>query len=84
MSFGYRLLGFGAFPSRGAAPFNTGLIGNSLLLNGSDESLDKTFGSAPGSQSGKRYIWATWVQPFVDTSGTPHAIASTAGKPKPS
>ena len=54
MSFGYRLLGFGAFPSRGAAPFNTGLIGNSLLMNGSDESLDKTFGSAPGSQSGKR------------------------------
>ena len=81
MSFGYRLLGFGAFPSRGAGPFNTGLIGNSLLMNGSDESLDKTFGSAPGSQSGKRYIWATWVQPFVDTGGTVYTMwsAGTSG-----
>ena len=50
--------------------FDTNLIGKSVWLDGSSDYLNKTFASAPGSQSGKRYVWACWVQPPGIHSGT--------------
>ena len=54
----------------GPPPFDTTLIGNSVWLDGSNDYLEKTFSSAPGSESGKRYVWAVWVQPPGIFSGT--------------
>ena len=53
-----------------ASAFDTTLIGNSAWFDGSADYLEKTFSSAPGSQSGKRYVWACWVQPPGIFSGT--------------
>ena len=53
-----------------ASDFDTTLIGNSAWFDGSADYLEKTFSSAPGSQSGKRYVWACWVQPPGIFTGT--------------
>jgi hypothetical protein len=50
--------------------FDTTLIPSSAWFDGSADYLEKTFSSAPGSQSGKRYVWACWVQPPGIFSGT--------------
>ena len=59
MSFGYRLLGFGGFPSRGAAPFNQNLIGKSFIGNGSNTYFTRTPTSA-GNRT--RWTLAWWFQ----------------------
>ena len=58
MSFGYRLLGFGGFPSRGAAPFNQNLIGKSAIMNGSDTYFTRT----PSAGNRTRWTLAWWFQ----------------------
>ena len=59
MSFGYRLLGFGGFPSRGAAPFNQNLIGKSFIGNGSNTYFTRTPSSA-GNRT--RWTLSWWFQ----------------------
>ena len=53
-----------------ASGFDASLISNSVWFDGSADYLEKTFSSAPGSQSGKRYVWACWVQPPGIFNGT--------------
>jgi len=70
MVFNNNLLLGASGQSTGPVPFDPTLISNSVWLDGSADYLEKTFSSAPGSQSGKRYVWAVWVQPPGIFSGT--------------
>ena len=56
--------------------FDTGLIPNSVFLDGSADFLKQTFGSASNQ---KRFVLGTWIQRNLISSGTLQTIFNTAG-----